>query len=133
MSAAATFKTPPRPPPVSFREVSGRQRALVANVIERCDVIKSRVSKELADLQAVIQSKTVENVSRVVSPLRSGVGIVLQVATTPVCNIVPPLCQRRTTQRRALNLDTRMQNQSSITCSLNLQQPFTWIRLNPQP
>ena len=79
MSGEATFtKTPPRPPPVSFREVSGRQRALVANVIERCGVIKTRVSKELAELHAVIQSKTVENVSRVVSPLRSGVGIVLQ-------------------------------------------------------
>jgi len=50
----------------------------VAEVIKRCDVIKTRVSKELGELQAVIQSKTVENVSRVVSPLRSGVGIVLQ-------------------------------------------------------
>ena len=73
--------TPPRPPPVSFREVSGRQKALVNTVIEKCDVIKVRFAKELDDSKASIESKTVENVSRVASSLRSGVGIVLKVAT----------------------------------------------------
>ena len=119
MSGEATFtKTPPRPPPVSFREVSGRQRALVANVIERCGVIKTRVSKELKELHAVIQSKTVENVSRVVSPLRSGVGIVLQGCM--VDSFVPGVPASRVLRKgdMILAIDGEEVNETNIAASL---------------
>ena len=52
---ATPAKTAPRAPPVSFREVSGRQKVLVNNVIERCDVLTKRFSKELSESLEEIQ------------------------------------------------------------------------------
>jgi hypothetical protein len=85
---ATTAATPPkaaRPPPVSFREVAGRQKTLVHDVIEKCETIKIRFSNALDNSLADFQGKSVENVSRVSSNLRSGVGIVLQVIILVEC------------------------------------------------
>ena len=51
-------------PPVSFREVNGRQKALVASVLDRCENLKTRFERELeefkddetADKEKVVES-----------------------------------------------------------------------------
>ena len=51
-------------PPVSFREVNGRQKALVASVLDRCGTLKTRFERELqefkddetADKEQVVES-----------------------------------------------------------------------------
>ena len=38
-------------PPVSFREVNGRQKALVSSVMDRCENLKVRFEKELEEFK----------------------------------------------------------------------------------
>ena len=38
-------------PPVSFREVNGRQKALVTSVMERCQTLKVRFERDLEDFK----------------------------------------------------------------------------------
>ena len=53
-------------PPVSFREVDCRQKALVNQVMERCTAVKNRFSQELSN--AAGQGRSAE--------LRSGIGVI---------------------------------------------------------
>jgi len=115
---ATPAKTAPRAPPVSFREVSGRQKVLVNNVIERCDVLTKRFSKELSESLEEIQNKSVENVSRVSSNLRSGVGIVLQGCIVDSC--VPGVAASRVLRKgdTIVSIDGNDVDESSVVSRL---------------